>query len=804
MACIALESIMSGGLMLNSDFDGIERQYLDRLRPDFLHKKRRDFLAAIAGWSSKIVLEVRIAFTPNLLYKTQSYINICLVLRTAANDIVKVRESIYAGYLALLPLLQTYWSEAEFVPVTDQKEFAQYQIPDDFRHAMSVCRKRENVELTAPYPGIGRIGFGAGIEKTEKKPLTALHFFPWLASGSEWSDLLSAMLGQLDPLQLIVRIRPWRMGAATARRLTDTIRKCETFLSDADPGQITINRQAESLRHVCTEQLASLKNGGFRLGVFLLSSAPIDSSLGRVLGGAITRTSLKEKADILRGGFELRKINTEQAGKITFFSESEGVTIDEAACCFRLPSPPVGTSTGLSIKRHRTALGMLPKVSFRQQDSQVTLFDNVHQGISQPVRIGLSDRFRHMFILGQTGTGKSTFMESLVLQDIRAGRGVGVIDPHGELVDSIIGKIPEQRIEDVILFDLLDTEYPIGFNLLQWWDLKERDLLIDELYTSIDRIYDMRTTGGPIFEHNFRGMLGLLMGNKPRENFTATILEFISCYQNEEFRSWLADTTDDNHALEFVEELETSRGDVSIQNLSPYITSKFSRFINDTTIRRIVGQSHTSFYFDDIMNNRKIFLIKLGKGRYGANMSALIANQLVSRFKLAAMKRGEMAPEEREPFFLYVDEAHNLPRENFMELLSEARKYKLGLVLATQYLAQLTGTTSQDDLLGAITGNVGTTLTFRLGQADAASLAPTLAPVFGAIDIAGLPNFQGYARMQLNNEATRPFSFMTKVDDCRFDSRIAAKIIEQSRRKYATKAEEVDRDIEARRTVWES
>jgi hypothetical protein len=178
----------------------------------------------------------------------------------------------------------------------------------------------------------------------------------------------------------------------------------------------------------------------------------------------------------------------------------------------------------------------------------------------------------------------------------------------------------------------------------------------------MDRIYDMRQTGGPIFESNFRGMLKLLMSDTARNDFVPTILDFSSCYLKSAFRNWLKNRTDDPQTLDFLKELERTGGEGSLQNLSPYVTSKFSRFIHDTRLRRIVGQEKTGFCFEEIMNQGKIFLVNLGKGRFGSMASALLANQLVSRFKLAAMKRADMRPEERREFYLYVDEAQNSPR----------------------------------------------------------------------------------------------------------------------------------------------
>ena len=203
------------------------------------------------------------------------------------------------------------------------------------------------------------------------------------------------------------------------------------------------------------------------------------------------------------------------------------------------------------------------------------------------------------------------------------------------------------------------------------------------------------------------------------------------------------------------------------------------------------------------MNEGKIFLVKLNKGRFGSVVSALLANQLVSRFKMAAMKRGGMKPSERRDFFLYVDEAHNLPGEDLMLLLSEARKYRLGLVLVTQYASQLTQKTrGRDNLLSAILGNVGTIVVFRLGQEDAELLLPVLRPQFGTMDIVGLPNWNGYARMQVSSDSLPPFSFRSFMDETPYDDLIAERIRNLSRGRYGRDIALIDAQIEKRRTSW--
>lgn len=218
----------------------------------------------------------------------------------------------------------------------------------------------------------------------------------------------------------------------------------------------------------------------------------------------------------------------------------------------------------------------------------------------------------------------------------------------------------------------------------------------------------------------------------------------------------------------------------------------------------IIGQESTSFNFDEIMSKGKIFLVKLGKGRFGSSVSALLANQLVSRFKHAAMKRGEMQPEERRDFYLYVDECHNLPASNFTELLSEARKYRMGLVLATQYATQLFSNKPGENLLSAILGNVGCMTTFRLGQEDARLLAQSLYPYFSTIDIIGLPNWQGYCRLQIKNAAVTPFSFESVMDKTPYDLKIAKKVRDISRLKYGRDSELIKTKIELRRNIWKA
>ena len=797
LAGIKLTSILKGDLILNLPaIQGDETQCLNPLDPRTQHEARGAFLHALAAWPPNTLIELHITSLPDLVSRSRGRYLITFFLRTQGNSQERVMEDLISRYIVFMPLLAAHFPEMEFVPITDPDELNQKNVPFARAHVMAIGRKEESICLSTPLKRFS-IGFGSMIEKTEPSDVI-YHKFPWVPSKDDGSKLIRTLMGLIDPIQIITRFKPTQAAPKPIERLEETIKTCELFMSATKEYQITLKKQAELIRDISMKQLERFAGPCFKLGVFILAPHPIDTSIGSVLSGTITG---KGDDDMFQGGSRFSNVKLEDAVDIKFFAEIEPVTLNEAACALRLPCPPVEEFPGLPVRRARTSLAQIPFANM-PLSSSIELFVNEHQGMSQPVKIDINDRMRHIFIIGQTGTGKSTIMENMILQDIRNAKGMAIIDPHGEMVDSLLGKIPDQRAEDVILFDILDKQ-PLGFNLIEWKTVEERDLIVDDLYTTIDLLYDMKTAGGPIFETNFRGMLRLLMGEKHRKEFVPTLLDFATCYLNSDFRQWLLESVVDPQICDFIKELERTGGEASLQNLSPYITSKLSRFSNDTTLKRIVGQQKTSFDFEEIMNHGKIFLVKLGKGRFGSTVSALIANQLVARFKMAAMKRGDMRPENRKEFYLYVDEAHNLPSENFMELLSEARKYSLGLILATQYTAQISGDfPSKNNLLSAIVGNVGTFLVFRLGHEDAGVIGETLQPYFSARDIIGLPNWQGYARMQLGNEATPPFSFRTFKDETPYSEQLASNIKNLSRNKFGTDCMVVDEQILRRRSIW--
>lgn len=804
LTALRVSSLVKSDLLAGSYYNAADNTHTaPRIDPDQLRYARESLIAALASWSPDTTLELRFTVSPDLMHKAQGKIDIHLLIRCHAKTEAKAKEAVASRYLALTPLLGAYIPEAGWVPVTTEDELRACIAPFAPSHAVSIHRTREQVVLTAPLkqPSVGFTDNGNFSARGDYNAIE--HLFPWLPSHDDWLRLLEALTGQLDPIQIIIRLKSGANAGSENAALFDLVRRCEGFLLGVGTEHLTLRSLIGILRDIYVQRLIELKETGFNVGVFLLATRPIDSSLANVLGRAISGIRHdKGDSSAFLGGFAFGDVPQGEVLAADYFLDTTPFTLAEAACAFRLPAPPSRDIPGLQVKRFRTLLAQFPPANAAGSGA-IRLFVNEHQGMSQPVFIDAEDRMRHCFIMGQTGTGKSTLLETMTLQDIRAGQGLAIIDPHGEMVDDILAKIPRERAKDVILFDLLDRERPIGFNIIEWRTIEERDLIIDELYRTLDHVYDMRQTGGPMFEQHFRNMLKLLMGDKPRKGYVPTVLDFIRCYLDEDFRHWLMKTMSDQQVLDFVREMEAARGEACMQNMSPYVTSKFSRFVNDTTLRRIIGQGRSQIDFDEVMNSGRILLVKLGKGRFGSQVSALLANMFVARFKFAAMRRGEMAKESRRDFYLYVDEAHNLPQDNFTELLSEARKYRLGLVLATQYCSQLGDVSGRtgNDLLAAIFGNVGTTILFRTGATDAERLARGLTPYFDQLDILGLPNFHGYTRMNLNREAIAPFSFRTERDKSPEDAELGEYIRALSQLKYGRDVKIVDAEIRRRTNV---
>lgn len=417
---------------------------------------------------------------------------------------------------------------------------------------------------------------------------------------------------------------------------------------------------------------------------------------------------------------------------------------------------------------------------------------NEYRGAKSEVRITESDRRRHMYVIGQTGVGKSNYLQEMAKKDAKSGKGFCFIDPHGDAIEDILTAIPKERAEDVIVFDPSDVERPMGINMLEY-DSKhpeQKTFVINEMIGIFDQLYDMKATGGPMFEQYMRNAMLLIMED-PESG--STLMEIPKVLADEEFRRYKLSKCTNPIVRDFwLKEAEKAGGEAALANMVPYITSKLTTFISNDMMRPIIAQQKSTLNFREIMDSGKILLINLSKGKIGEINARLLGMVIVGKILMAALSRVDMPEAERKDFYLYLDEFQNVTTTSIAQILSEARKYRLVLILAHQFIAQL-----KEEISKAVFGNVGSLTVFRVGPEDAEFLEKQFAPVFTAQDIVNVDNYQCFVRLLMNNELTKPFNMKT-YPPTTGDQEVANALKELSRLRYGRDATIVNREIMTR------
>lgn len=418
------------------------------------------------------------------------------------------------------------------------------------------------------------------------------------------------------------------------------------------------------------------------------------------------------------------------------------------------------------------------------------------------IRSSDEDRAQHCWIIGATGTGKSTLLYQMIRADIERGAGVCLLDPHGDLYAQVLEAVPDRRLPEMIPIDVAATERAVGINFLQGCGGNakiENNFLINEMIQIFSRLYDMRVVGGPVFEQYMRNALALSINNTCAG---ATLMDIPLIFESNHFREALLNTCTDPLVVSFWREIAAAAtGDAGLKNMGPYITSKLNRFTTNALLRPIIGQAESTLSFGECMDKGRIVLINLAKGQLGGLDARLLGMLIMGLIFNAALRRANSVG--RRPFYLYVDEAQTFTTETVAELFAEARKFGLHLTLANQNLNQLAGndgSTFTDSLLG----NVGTLLTFRLGPPDAERLARYMAPEVSAIDLQDLPNYYVAARMLVQGAPERPFVLRTEspVGRCaRSDRELAqrATAIDSQWKRFSRESAEVDLHVQQRK-----
>jgi hypothetical protein len=417
-----------------------------------------------------------------------------------------------------------------------------------------------------------------------------------------------------------------------------------------------------------------------------------------------------------------------------------------------------------------------------------------YQGVKRPVYIGNEDRMRHIYIIGKTGTGKSEMLKDMVLQDVKAGKGVCFMDPHGDAVEDLLKLIPPERAEDVIYFNPSDTRRPMGMNLLEARTEDEKHFAATSVINLMYKLFDPYKTGivGPRFEHGVRNAMLTAMsvpGN--------TFVEVMRIMTDARYVQELLPHVDDPIVRRYWTDQIAQTSDFHKSEVLDYTVSKFGRFVTNKLIRNIIGQSQSSFDMRKVMDEGKILLINLAKGPLGEENSNFLGLLLVPRILMAAMSRANVPMEERRDFYFYVDEFQNFATPDFAVILSEARKYRLGLCVANQFIGQV-----EEEVKNAIFGNVGTKVAFRIGVTDASYMSHEFAPTFSEEDLLNVEKYHAYVTTIVNNEPVPAFSVDTTKDIGKIKAaeseRVSEIIKEMSRLKYGRDEKLVEAEIARR------
>lgn len=684
---------------------------------------------------------------------------------------------------SLTVILGSAGKEYRFVPVNDTEDLIE---PED----------EEWIGVIKP-AGIAidggtqrKIGF---LQQDELRSLSNVVVVPF-ASEKPVSNLDFIVVGASRcpaPVKLVLSIAPFTLSTDDMRKVGATLE----WFHNGETKRIKYHPEVgEGVEE--TKVLNGLKRNltqwvkvpaGFKVSCKVASKQPIPVSFLKMVGNEVFHGCPVRVSMLNRGnGDTLDEAN----------NEMEAGTLDLRDCINNVSAlpplfPKASTLMDNGIRRvYRQRPQSLP-------ESGILLG---RLGDNKDIRFSKPDRSRHCYIVGATGTGKSTLLYNMIVQDIHNGEGVAVIDPHGDLYQQILESIPKHRLDDIVLVDPCDYEHSVGINFLEC-ECPNRpvqmNFMVNEMIKIFDRLYDLRQTGGPIFEQYMRNAMLLLLES---EYSGITLMDVPFVFEDKEFREFLLERCKNPIIKNFwKKQAEEAGGDASLRNMAPYITSKLNQFTTNALLRPIIGQSRSTINFRELIDTGKILLVNLSKGLLGEMDTQLLGMLIIGKIFTAALSRAASKAENRKPVFLYVDEFQNFTTDTVAHLLSEARKFGLHLTLANQNLAQLSTNHGKQNILDAVLGNVGTTLIFRLGAVDADKMQVYTKPELDAQDLQDLPDFHVAGRLLVKNCPSRPFvvkSMPPKVVSGCVD---VVSIIEASREKYTVPTEKVEQEIIYRR-----
>lgn len=463
---------------------------------------------------------------------------------------------------------------------------------------------------------------------------------------------------------------------------------------------------------------------------------------------------------------------------------------DELASIFHLPNIRFNKYPSIAWQNYKIA-PLPPNIP----TEGLLLGHNIYRGESTPIYMKREDRFRHFYVIGQTGTGKSSILQTMIRQDMRNGDGICVIDPHGSLIEDLLPFVPRERADDVIIFDPSDMERPLGLNILEGKTWEEKEMVALDAMNIMIKLFNEEIFGPRIQDYFRNGVLTLMSDPEG-----AALTDIVRLFTDDDFSKIKRKHVTNPIVASFWDNQMAKTGAREKAEMIPYFAAKFGQFVTNTMMRNIIGQTQSSFDFSDVMQNKKLLFMNLSKGSTGEINSKLLGLIIVQKIQMAALKREKIPKEQRSDFFLYIDEFQNYVTDSIESILSEARKYRLSLNIAHQYLGQLEDNSGLKkggtNLKDAIFGNVGSMMCYKIGAQDAEHMQKEMAPVFSAQDLVNVDKYKAVMKLSIDTQPSKPFSIIpenpyTEVGD----HEVAEAFKQLSRLKYGRDREIVDREI---------